>query len=116
MPLGEMKQVIRQLQFIDSIRFMASSLDSLSVSGMNGMVCEECRREAELMHIDENYITHRTCGKCGGAIHCKLEIDPIFNESVVWTNSSDCCSEREFILMNRLMIGRSPKKSKPTLN
>ena len=85
-PLGEMKQIKRQLQFIDSIRFVASSLDSLSknVVGMNGMTCEECRSEAELTHIDKNgakcnYIGHGMCGKCRGVRHCKLEISPIFN-------------------------------------
>ena len=39
-PSGEIKQIKRQLQFIDSIRFMSSSLDSLSgnLFGVNGMV------------------------------------------------------------------------------
>ena len=66
MPLGEMKQVMRQLQFINCIRFMASTLDLLSKNlvGTNGMVCKECRSEAELMLIDENYVTHGMCVKC----------------------------------------------------
>ena len=57
---------MRQLQFIDSVRFMSSSLDSLSENliGVNGMVCEACRNKAELTHIDENYVAHGMCGKC----------------------------------------------------
>ena len=63
---GGVKWVMRQLQFINSIRFMASSLDLLSKNlvGTNGMVCEECRNKVELMHIDENYVNHGTCGEC----------------------------------------------------
>ena len=38
------------------------------------MMCEECENEAELTHIDENYITHGTCGKCRGASYHKLVI------------------------------------------
>ena len=62
-------------------RFMSRSLDSLSrnLVGVNGMVCEGCGSEAELTHISENYIAHGTCGKCQGASHQELEIDPIFD-------------------------------------
>ena len=68
---------------------MASTLDSLSrnLVGTNGMVCEECKSEVELIHIDENYVTHGTCGKCQGASHRELEIDPVFgNRRVGRTN------------------------------
>ena len=80
-PLGEMKQIKRQLRLTDSIGFMSSSLDSLSrnLVGMNGMECEGCRSKAELTHIDENYVAHGTCVKCWGASHWKLEIDLIFD-------------------------------------
>ena len=69
MPSGEMKQIMRQLQFIDRVRFMATSLDSLSrnLVEVNGMVCKESRSEADLTHISENYFAHGTCGKCQGA-------------------------------------------------
>ena len=96
-PLGETKQIKRQLWFIDSIRFMASSLDFLSKNlvGTNGMTCEECRNEAELTHIDENYITHGACEKCRGASHCKLEIGPIFDSLRVG------CRDEQFWLLLR---------------
>ena len=69
---------------------MASSLDLLSKNlvGTNGMMCkrcekcekcEKCESEAELIHIDENYVTHGMCGKCGGDSHHKLMIEPIFD-------------------------------------
>ena len=56
-----------------------SSLDSLSrnLVGVNGMVFKECGSQAELTHINENYVAHGTCGKCQDAR--KLEIDPIFD-------------------------------------
>ena len=60
---------------------MASSLDSLyrNLVGVNGIACKKWRSEAELIHIDENYIAHRMCGKCRGASNHKSGIDPIFN-------------------------------------
>ena len=63
---------------------MASSLDLLSKNlvGTNWMMCEKCEKcasEAELIHIDENYVTHGICGKCGGDSHQKLMIEPIFD-------------------------------------
>ena len=44
---------------------MSSSLDLLSrnLVGVNGMVCKGCGSEAELTHIDENYVAHGMCGK-----------------------------------------------------
>ena len=60
------KLIIRELQFIDSFKFMVSSLDLLArnLFEIDGMRCEECRSEVELMHIDENYITHGMGEKC----------------------------------------------------
>ena len=59
---------------------MLISLGSLTrnLVGVNGMMCE-CGSKAELTHIDENYIAYGTYGKCRGANHQKLEIDPIFD-------------------------------------
>ena len=58
--MSERKQI--KLQFIDSVRFMASSLDLLSrnLVVVNGMMCKGCRSEAELTHINENYVAHGT--------------------------------------------------------
>ena len=80
-PLGETKQIKRQLLFIDSVRFMGSSLDTLSrnLVRLNGMVCIGYGSKVELTHINENYVTHGMCGKCRGPSHQKLEIDPIFD-------------------------------------
>ena len=115
-PLGKKKQITRGLQFIDSVKFMSSSLDSLSrnLVGVNGMVCKRCESATELTHIDENYVAHGTCGKCRCASHWKLEIlrfYSIISYSVIWMNSSDCCSEGEFIPTNMWMIERSLKRT-----
>ena len=69
---------------------MASSLDSLSrnLVGVNGMMCNQCKSETELSHIDENYVAHGMCWKCRwatpraspGDSHCKLMIDLIVDD------------------------------------
>ena len=74
-----------QLRYIDSIRFMASRLDSLArnLVGMNGMMCNKCGSQTELSHIDENYVAYVNCAKCRGDSHCKLMINPIFDNLIV---------------------------------
>ena len=74
------KEIKRKLRFIDSVRFMPSSLDSLSKNlvGTNSIMCGSCLSEAELTHIDHNYYAHGKCKKCQGTSRRKLEIDPIF--------------------------------------
>ena len=55
---------------------MSSSLDLFSrkLVDVNGMVCKRCGSEAELIHINENYVSHGMCGKYLDANHQKLEI------------------------------------------
>ena len=72
-----------QLGFIDSMRFMASSLDSLSsnLAGVSGMSCNLCEESCEFTHIDEDYVAHGKCKKCySGYSKRQLNKDSIFND------------------------------------
>ena len=65
------------------MRFMASSLDSLSgnLVGVGGMVCKECRRSCDITHIDEDYVAHGKCKNCySGYSKHQLNKDSIQND------------------------------------
>ena len=64
--LGKIKEKKIQLRFIDNMRFMASSLDSLTnnLVGVSGMYCDLCEESCEVTHIDKDYVAHGKCKKC----------------------------------------------------
>ena len=71
-PRGEEKEVIvtRELRFIDSMKFMNSSLDKLvcNLAGLNDMRCKasQCEnKEMVFLDIDIKYVAHFKCKKCG---------------------------------------------------
>ena len=80
---GKEKENKIQLKFIDSMRFMVSSLEALSSNlvGVSGIVCDLCGESCKFTHVDEDYVTHGKCRDCySGYSKCQLNMNVILKD------------------------------------
>ena len=63
---GTEKSMIIQPRFVDSFKFLSSSLETLTnnLVGTSKNRCDSCNEIRELTHIDEDYFTHGKCKDC----------------------------------------------------
>ncbi len=76
---GKEVPVKRELRFIDSAKFMASSLANLveNLVGVNDVRCDAKQCESKVMeflNLDKSYAAHFKCRKCGGGKTLELKI------------------------------------------
>ena len=90
-----------QLRFIDSMRFMQSSLsdlvDNLAETNTDGLKC--CRDPAlELLEIDASYKARYECGKCGSILEKQLNKESLKRR---FANLRKICSCRYHLYPNQ---------------
>ena len=93
-----------QLRFIDSCRFMASSLDQLvsNLCGTSGIQCDKCKGNMELINVSGDYIASLGCKRCKTKKTKGLD-KGVLKKNFKHTNSFWGCDEK-FRLMIRKAV------------
>ena len=109
-PKGKMVKVLQRckLRFIDSCRFMQSSLKDLvkSLVGTNpggDTRCEGCNGDMEFIDIDEQFKAQFKCSNCHASFKSR-QLDEKSLKFHFYNLRKHCGSDEEFRLLLRLSL------------